>query len=383
VIARIASAPQAVALPARVVAIGSAPRVFADLVQELSVPSGGAVSTEQIWEQIGGQTGEQIPAKADTEVPAPVHTRAALVTVPAPPPPPPPLVKAVEPPATPNSSGTVRPQRKVDAPKQTTAAPPVAGVAIPVIVPPKPPKLPSPTPPAETNTTVAAAPPPSGDPAQVVVTPAAVEIKIRPQAAPQPQPPSQAQPQPAAPVAGKPITVPEIPVEPVVPQIIPPVIHETAPVLAPAPVASPLPPPSPQISKPPAHPGPLSQPDAPVADEPKTQPVKSVSIEFTPDGAQDVRLRLSERAGGDVHISLHSTDPSLSGRLNDGVKDLVHSLTTAGYDAQTWTPDQGRQNQRPADPPRRTRRNGADDPGAESFDGFMQPGNGNAVQEIS
>lgn len=74
-------------------------------------------------------------------------------------------------------------------------------------------------------------------------------------------------------------------------------------------------------------------------------PIRSVSIDFTPDGAQDVRLRLSERSG-DVHVTLHSADAGLSGRLNEGVGELVQSLASAGYDAQAWTPDQGREHQR-------------------------------------
>jgi len=75
------------------------------------------------------------------------------------------------------------------------------------------------------------------------------------------------------------------------------------------------------------------------------QPLRNVSLEFTPDGASDVRLRVSERSG-EVHISLHSSDPSLSGRLHEGIHDLVGSLSSAGYDAEAWTSDQGRQNQR-------------------------------------
>ena len=45
--------------------------------------------------------------------------------------------------------------------------------------------------------------------------------------------------------------------------------------------------------------------------------MRSVSLEFTPDGTHDVRVRLAERAG-DVHISLHSTDASLAGRVREG-----------------------------------------------------------------
>jgi hypothetical protein len=113
--------------------------------------------------------------------------------------------------------------------------------------------------------------------------------------------------------------------------------------------------------------------EEPLPDQPKqqAQPLRSISIEFTPDGAQDVRLRLAERAG-DVHISLHSTDPVLAGRLSNGVHDLVGTLANAGYDAQAWTPGQGRQNQRSPEDPRRNRRTNLTETGAEEFGAVMQ-----------
>ncbi len=102
-----------------------------------------------------------------------------------------------------------------------------------------------------------------------------------------------------------------------------------------------------------------------------TQPLRAVSLEFAPDGVSDVRLRLSERAG-EVHISLHSSDPSLSGRLHEGIHDLVGSLATAGYDAEAWTPSQGRQNQRqPEDSPKR-RQDQKSGSGGETFSGILQ-----------
>ncbi len=127
----------------------------------------------------------------------------------------------------------------------------------------------------------------------------------------------------------------------------------------------------------PANPAQLPEP----APEPKAsqQPLQSISLEFAPDGASDVRLRLSERAG-EVHISLHSSDPSLSGRLHEGVHDLVGSLANAGYDAEAWTPSQGRQNnQRQPDTPPRVRRSGSSGAGAEDFGGMLQQ----PIQEIS
>jgi hypothetical protein len=76
-----------------------------------------------------------------------------------------------------------------------------------------------------------------------------------------------------------------------------------------------------------------------------------MALEFTPDGATDIKVRLSER-GGDVHISLHGTDPSLAGRVREGVGDLIGSLSKAGYDAEAWTPSQGRQHQEREQPSR-------------------------------
>jgi hypothetical protein len=95
-------------------------------------------------------------------------------------------------------------------------------------------------------------------------------------------------------------------------------------------------------------------------------PLRSLSLEFTPDGAQDVRLRLSERSG-EVHISLHTSDPSLTEKLSGGIHDLAGSLASAGYDAHAWTPDaeQQRQRDQPEQPPDRRQ-----NPAAEEGEGF-------------
>jgi len=110
------------------------------------------------------------------------------------------------------------------------------------------------------------------------------------------------------------------------------------------------------------------------------QPVRAVSLEFTPDGMSDVKMRLSEH-GGEVHISLHSTDSSLTGRIHEGVHDLVGSLSSAGYDAEAWTPGQGRQQQqqRQDENPQQPRPDPSSADGADDFGAlFEQP-----IQEAS
>lgn len=144
------------------------------------------------------------------------------------------------------------------------------------------------------------------------------------------------------------------------------------PIAAPAPMTA-----TDAKPEPPAGSAPLRQES--LADQTRTQqPIRSLALEFTPDGAGDIKVRLSERAG-DVHISLHGTDPSLAGRVREGVSDLVGSLSKAGYDAEAWTPGQGRQNPRQESeqrkPPRPTS-GGAD---AEEFSGILQQ----PLQEIS
>jgi hypothetical protein len=145
---------------------------------------------------------------------------------------------------------------------------------------------------------------------------------------------------------------------------------------APAPANNEILTPQPQLTVPAASPqipsASAELQEVPLQEPKPAAPLKSLALEFTPDGAGDVRLRLSERAG-EVHISLHSSDSALAGRLHEGVHDLVGSLTKAGYDAEAWTPNQGRQNnQRHPDVPRKTRSDGSTASGAEDFDNMLQ-----------
>jgi hypothetical protein len=130
--------------------------------------------------------------------------------------------------------------------------------------------------------------------------------------------------------------------------------------------------PEPQAASAPPH-------EAPVEDRTKAQPpIRSLALEFTPDGAADIKVRLSERAG-DVHISLHGTDPSLAGRVREGVGDLVGSLSRAGYDAEAWTPGEGRQGQRQQSDQRPSLRKTATAANTAEFNGILQQ----PIQEIS
>jgi hypothetical protein len=119
-----------------------------------------------------------------------------------------------------------------------------------------------------------------------------------------------------------------------------------------------------------------SAPAEPLAPEKgSAQPLKSVALDFTPDGARDVKVRLSER-GGEVHVSVHSTDPSVTKNLRAGVSDLASILEHAGYDAKAWTggrqqPENPQQQQQQT-PQRRSSGTGAP---AEQFDSILQQPN--------
>ncbi len=117
--------------------------------------------------------------------------------------------------------------------------------------------------------------------------------------------------------------------------------------------------------------------EEPVPARDTQQPLRSVSLEFSPDGAGDVRLRLSEKSG-EIHISLHSSDASLTSRLHEGVHDLVGSLSSAGYEAEAWTRGQGQQNSQREPEQRRNRRADSKETGETFGDVLQQP-----IQEIS
>jgi len=146
-----------------------------------------------------------------------------------------------------------------------------------------------------------------------------------------------------------------------------------------SPVSSPPPPVYIGNTKPEPQPASAPMREEPMADQAKTQsPIRSLALEFTPDGAGDIRVRLAERSG-DVHISLHGTDPSLAGRVREGVSDLVGYLSKAGYDAEAWTPGRERQSQRQQSDQRPSLRKSAGGADAADFNGLLQQ----PIQEIS
>jgi len=117
---------------------------------------------------------------------------------------------------------------------------------------------------------------------------------------------------------------------------------------------------------------PVAAQELPAPEKGPAQPLKSLALEFTPDGAGDVRVRLAER-GGELHVSLHSNDPSVAKSLRDGATDLTGVLTHAGYEAETWTSGRQRQEnpqQRDTETPSRSARSSG--AGGESFDGVLQ-----------
>lgn len=191
----------------------------------------------------------------------------------------------------------------------------------------------------------------------------------------QPQPESQPAVETQPRVAG--IAAPHPRVETSAPALSPPahgaIVSE--PAAASSPSSTPTPAPSlPAVREAKAESSPASGPlmQEPLHPEPKSQaPMRTLALEFTPDGAGDVKVRLSERAG-DVHISLHGTDPVLAGRVREGVNDLVGSLSRAGYDAEAWSPNgQGGQSQRRQADDEKPLRHRSETAGAEEFSGMV------------
>lgn len=62
-------------------------------------------------------------------------------------------------------------------------------------------------------------------------------------------------------------------------------------------------------------------------------PLRSISLDFTPDGSHAVQLRMIERSGS-VHVSVHTQSQEFSARIAGGVHDLVGSLASSGYEVK-------------------------------------------------
>jgi hypothetical protein len=88
-----------------------------------------------------------------------------------------------------------------------------------------------------------------------------------------------------------------------------------------------------------------------------------------------VKVRLSER-GGEVHVSVHSTDPAVTKDLRAGVTDLASVLEHAGYDANAWAGDR-QQQENPQQQEEQTpqRRNNGSEDGAGQFESILQQPN--------
>jgi hypothetical protein len=208
---------------------------------------------------------------------------------------------------------------------------------------------------------------PQPTPERLNVDDAALQVTIR-------QPNTEAVDADPAPVKSAPLrSVAETPVVPVAATASGPVA--ATPAAHVSPVAPAAPPVRHTSQEPPAPRSAAAE--EPIVKEPEKQALKSVSLEFSPDGAGDVRLRVSERAG-EVHISLHTSDPSLSGRIHEGVHDLVGTLTHAGYDAEAWTPGQGGGKQQQEQ--QRRQPTPSPEAGDDEFGGIYEP---LSIQEIS
>jgi hypothetical protein len=334
-----------------------------DAVADAPVSNPVAEFQKAVQDITGSVETPAVPAKQQpAPPPAEVATAPQVQAVPVP------LLNPV-----PLAHGTTRTARAGMALKTDEKLPVFAAVVLPFMLSDKSPKL---KPVVAEAPPVAAAQSTAPEPTANLSTPAAVEIKLH--FADQEQAPdvpaaslkATAADKTSLPLPSEIVSQPVVVAHAEVTPAVPPQVAVHAP--APVPPHSASAPPAAPSAKPTAHPEEVDLP------EPKQQAVKSLAIEFAPDGSRDIRVRVAERAG-DVHISLHSNDASLSGRLNDGVRDLVDSLSTAGYDAQAWTPDQQRQQQRQDEQPRRSNRNGGDASPDGEFNSLLQQ----PIKEIS
>jgi hypothetical protein len=70
---------------------------------------------------------------------------------------------------------------------------------------------------------------------------------------------------------------------------------------------------------------------------PKSEPVRDLSIRIGDSPGNQVDVKIQER-GGEVHVAVLSSSPSLNNDLRQQVGDLVGKLDRAGYHAETFKP---------------------------------------------
>lgn len=83
---------------------------------------------------------------------------------------------------------------------------------------------------------------------------------------------------------------------------------------------------------------PIARPSAiATAVQPKQAAVREISFQSTSPDAGPVKVQLIDR-GGDIRISVRSSDPNLTHALQRDVGQLVTKLDHAGYETKVWNP---------------------------------------------
>jgi hypothetical protein len=65
--------------------------------------------------------------------------------------------------------------------------------------------------------------------------------------------------------------------------------------------------------------------------------VRSLAVNISGSEKNDVQVRFSE-VGGEVRVSVRSSDPQINNQLRDSLTDLTGRLTQTGHQAETWRP---------------------------------------------
>ena len=79
-------------------------------------------------------------------------------------------------------------------------------------------------------------------------------------------------------------------------------------------------------------------PASPAESLPKASaPLKDISLQVSQPGRERVDVRVVQQ-GSEVHVSVHSSDASLTSGLRQGLSDLQSRLEENGYRSETWRP---------------------------------------------